>query len=171
MGTAEDIKDPLLNVFSTDGTALTTKSTGSQYFTFVHATKKMELDSELGELNGDDPNTLYNFLLRALGDCVARGSNEYFLLFSSHGSGIFGFGGDENQRRRRLAQNNADIVLAIRQALSDTPGAPDVLDVLGFDACLMQSFDAIDEYRDVTKYFLASEATEPGHGKFLKWYV
>ena len=128
----------------------------------------MELDSELGELNGDDPNTLYNFLLRALDDCVTRGSNEYFLVFASHGAGIIGFGGDENQRRRRLVQNNDNIVLAIGQALSDTPGAPEVLDVLGFDACYMQSFDTLDEYRDVTKYFLASEATEPGHGKFFK---
>jgi len=37
-------------------------------------------------------------------------------------------------------------------------------DVIGFDSCLMQSFDAADDYSSVGKYYLASEQVEPGHG-------
>ena len=133
-----------------------------------------------GERNGDDVQTPYDFLLYALPDCVAKGATEYFMIFSSHGGGFQGFGGDENipsaaveaSRRgnpdfdgRKLVQPNQNIVNAIYYALQDVEGAPEVLDVVGFDACLMSAVGAIDEYRDIAKYVLASEAVEPGHGK------
>lgn len=72
---------------------------------------------------------------------------------------------DENGRRN-LLQTNQDVALAIRGAL-DATGAGDgsgMLDVIGFDACLMQAVGAADDYKGVAKYILASEAVEPGHG-------
>ena len=48
----------------------------------------------------------------------------------------------------------------------DAAGGPSKLQVLGFDACLMQAVGAADDYFDVADYILASEAVEPGHGKF-----
>lgn len=41
-----------------------------------------------------------------------------------------------------------------------------MLDVIGFDACLMQAVGAADDYKGVAKYILASEAVEPGHGTY-----
>jgi len=42
--------------------------------------------------------------------------------------------------------------------------------VIGFDACLMQAVDAVDDFRSIIKYYLASEATEPGHGTYLSCF-
>ena len=79
--------------------------------------------------------------------------------------------GDMNTRRRRLSQSNVliaqAITFALSQAAQDTQAAnaPTQLDVLGFDACLMQAFGAVEDYQALTKYYLASEAVEPGSGK------
>jgi len=118
------------------------------------------------ELNGDDQQTIIDFVTTAMTDCIAKGSTEFVLIFASHGGGKWGFGGDEHKRRRHLAQSNYKITGAIQTTLGQVPGAPTQLDVIGFDACLMQSLDAIDDYRKLTKYYLASEAVEPGHGQW-----
>jgi hypothetical protein len=118
------------------------------------------------EQDGDDPNVVFNFAVQALSDCVAKGATEYFFAFSSHGAGFWGFGGDENPDDSR-PQFNDRIVNALATALTTVPGAPSIYDVIGFDACLMQAVGAMDEYRDISRYFLASEAVEPGHGKCL----
>lgn len=169
----EDISEPLQNVFNADGTAITgEKITGSQYIRWDHDLAKMVVDQTLdGEKDGDSPDTVSSFVETALTDCVAKGATEYFLVFSSHGSGYSGFGGDEHRGSRRLAapQSNQSILSALKTALANVDGAPDMFDVIGFDACLMQAIGAADEYREVAKYFLASEAVEPGHGKWLSW--
>ena len=73
---------------------------------------------------------------------------------------------DENKGRRKLLQANQNIASAIRGALDNTQAGDGsgTLDVIGFDACLMQAVGAADDYAGVTKYILASEAVEPGHG-------
>ncbi|GAX22182.1 hypothetical protein FisN_19Lh242 [Fistulifera solaris] len=166
-GTAEDITLPLEEVFAPDGTPLAAKFEGSLLMTWDHAREQMVVNaSSTVELNSDHPQTLFNFLAYAMTDCVARGSTEYMLILSSHGSGMFGFGGDENvaRRRRRLLQANQNIVNAVQSALGAVEGAPAKLDVLGFDAGLMQAVDTLDEYHNITKYYMASQAVEPGHG-------
>lgn len=118
------------------------------------------------EQDSDNGAVLQAFLLRAVTDCVGRGTQEYILVLSSHGGGYAGFGADDHFRRRRLDyQTNDSILNAIATTLDSVDGAPDKLDVLGFDACLMQSVGALDEYNNITKYYIASEATEPGHGE------
>lgn len=71
-------------------------------------------------------------------------------------------------------QQNTQIVQAIQAALvdvafevTDTASSvyvPTTFDIVGFDACLMNSFETLDDYSAVAKYFLASETIEPGHG-------
>ena len=159
---------PLVDVYNKDGTPLTENFQGSRYLTWDHGLQKMVVNTTFPtELNSDLKSVLQAFMQNALTDCVAKGSSEFFLALSSHGAGFAGFGGDEfSQRRsRKLIQSNADIFSAIQGALSAVSGAPMILDVLGFDACLMQSMDALDDFAAITKYYLASEATEPGHGK------
>jgi hypothetical protein len=168
----EDIFEPLQNIFKSDGSSLSgQKPTTSQYLRWDHSLQKMVVDQTLQqEQNGDDPNTVYQFLVTALRDCVAQGATEYFVVFSSHGAGWLGFGGDENTRRdqRSLAQQpNAFIVEAMTEALWVVNGAPNFYDVIGFDACLMQAVGVADDYRKIAKYILASEAVEPGHGEYF----
>lgn len=70
-----------------------------------------------------------------------------------------------NRFVRRLSQPNAFLANAIRVAMENVVGGPTQLDVLGFDACLMQALGALEDFHDLTKYYLASQATEPGTGK------
>lgn len=155
-------------VFDDQGNPLSSeKPDGSFYYFYDHTLQKLIVDSDLGELNSDMSQTVYDFATRALGDCKAAGSTEYFIAFSSHGTGFEGFGGDENTARRRLGdvQTNTDIVSALRSALDDN--GIDKFDVIGFDACLMMAYGALDDYKSVSNYFIASEEVEPGHGTFV----
>ena len=74
--------------------------------------------------------------------------------------------GEDENPDDGITQSNVEIIAALTKALDSVDGAPDLYDVIGFDACLMQAVSAMDEYRDVASYVLASETTKPGHGKF-----
>jgi hypothetical protein len=157
--------EPLQNVYNADGTPLTLKESGSSYMTWDHNLGKMIVERTLeGEVNSDSPYTVFNYLVVALTDCVAKGATEFMFVMASHGMGYMGFGGDDNIRRRHLTQENAIVAGAIYAALNDVEGAPEQLDVLGFDACLMAAVGALDDFTPITKYYLASEAVEPGAG-------
>ena len=58
----------------------------------------------------------------------------------------------------------ADIAKQLRTALDTTFGSGHKFDLLGFDACLMGSLFALSMYQDVTRYYVASQATEPAKG-------
>lgn len=173
-GTPDYTGGPLENVFNADGTPLTESFDGSRYLRWDHDLGKMVVDTTLpSELNSDDPTVLQAFIEHSLTDCIANGKTEFFLALSSHGAGFDGFGGDFNTRRRatrRKLISNPEMLSAIEGALASVSGAPLQLDVLGFDACLMQALDAIDDFANVTRYYLASEAVEPGHGKILGYF-
>lgn len=160
------VPGPLLDLYHANGTAVTESYYGSQYLTYDHDMQKMIVDTQLGEINSDSKEAVYDFVSHALNDCVAKDKTEFFIAFSSHGAAYAGFGEDVDPGTRRLLQLNQNLNSALRSALADVQGAPEMFDVLGFDACLMSSYDALDDYRNITKYYLASEATIPGYGKF-----
>jgi Clostripain family len=160
------VPDPLPDIFFDNGTTFEEKYQGSLYITYSHTKSRYTIDTVLpGEQNSDLPGTVLAFLTKAFTNCVSNSASEFFLLFSSHGGGFYGFGGDDNKGRRRLTQTNPLLTGAIRDSLSAVEGAPSKLNVLAFDACLMSEFGAFDEYRTVANYILASEAVVPGHGK------
>jgi len=153
----------LPNTVNINGNALTAAFTGSRYLTYDASIDKMRVDKELdGEQNSDTQASVTNFMEHALDDCLANGYESLMAVFSSHGGGFAGYGGDENGRK--LLQTNAGIASAVRSAL-DSSGYTGNLEVIGFDACLMQAVGAADDYKGVADYLLASEAVEPGHGK------
>jgi hypothetical protein len=160
-------KDPLPNVVNDDGSPART-TTRSQYMKWQNDLDAFVIRQVFAyEHNGDDPETVYDFFETAMEDCLETGATEFFVEFSSHAAGFLGFGGDEDpdrNRRRSLTQSNADLVGALSRVLQEVPGAPEKFDVIGFDACLMQAVGAADDYRDIARYILASEAVEPGHG-------
>ena len=161
-------RDSQPNTVDSFGNALTSSFTGSRYITYDPSLGRMRVDTELaGEQNSDTPSSIQNFLQRALADCLPNGYDSLMAVFSSHGGGFAGYGGDENGRK--LLQTNAAIASGIRSALSNA-GGPSKLEVIGFDACLMQAVGAADDYKDIADYLLASEAVEPGHGKQFTEY-
>jgi Clostripain family len=163
---SEDITDPIPDIFFDNGTTPEEKYEGSLYITYSHAKSRYIINTVLpGEQNSDLPETVLAFLTKAFTNCVSNGASEFLLLFSSHGAGFYGYGGDDNKERRRLIQTNPSLAGAIRDSLSAVEGAPSKLNVLAFDACLMSEFGAFDDYRALANYILASEEVEPGHGK------
>lgn len=74
------VNAPLENVFDEFGNPITEKYDGSRYLRWDHTLGKMVVDMELGELNSDRGVTIQAFLEYALADCVARGTEEYFLV-------------------------------------------------------------------------------------------
>ena len=140
---------------------------GVRYIFWDHEKESLVLHTTLGELDSDIINSHQEFLVAALTDCVAKGMDQYLLLFSSHGSG-FSFGGDydKGSRRRKLLAVNQDIVTAIENALKEVEGAPEKFDVVAFDSCLQGSLESLQDYQSIAKYYMGSEALVPGTGKF-----
>lgn len=166
-----DTGTPPPGLLDANGVAVSSTFTGSRYITYDRSLGAMKIDTQLsGEQNSDSPDVIQAFLEHALADCVANDYTSFMAVFSSHGGGLAGFGEDDH-KRRQLMQTNHKIVQAIRGALNNTAGAPSKLDVLGFDACSMQALGAADDYSEVAKYIVASEAVEPGHGMFYHLIV
>lgn len=59
----------------------------------------------------------------------------------------------------------AGVVTGLAGGLKDpVTQAPVVLDIIGFDACLMAMYEVGSALAPYTKYLVASELLEPGHG-------
>jgi len=119
----------------------------------------------LDESDLDNAQFFYESINWGLSECRALEVNGYnidlwVLTNSSHGSGVFGFGGDESGNVYSLSIK--DIKLKLTLALHNNNLIK--FDVIGFDACVMQSWAVLGELASVTHYVLASVALEPGHG-------
>eukprot|EP01084_Bolivina_argentea_P267563 454211_1 len=92
-------------------------------------------------------------------------TSTYFMLeFWDHGGAWKGFGEDDNTAGSQSANSLNSLIVAIRTGLQLTHLGR--LDILGFDACIMADYSElyyISQY-DITKYYIASEVSEPGVG-------
>jgi hypothetical protein len=116
-----------------------------------------EVVEELGEVNTGDPAVLADFIATAV---ERYPSERYALVIADHGASWTGVGGDESAGRDPLEL--AEVRGAIRDGL-DRAGI-ERLDLLGFDACLMASYEVASNLAPVADRMVASEELEPGHG-------
>ena len=97
-------------------------------------------------------------------------TSKYFMLeFWDHGGAWIGFGEDENKGNQDPSGSKYDgsldeIFGAVKKGLENTYLGR--LDILGFDACIMADFSILNYISnyDLTKYYIASEVSEPGEG-------
>ncbi|MEI6386402.1 MAG: clostripain-related cysteine peptidase [Spirochaetota bacterium] len=107
--------------------------------------------------NNDEPRKLAEFIAWGIKTYPAQ---QYALVVWDHGGAWPGYGEDD-------AHDGAGFDLA---ALTGAIGAGlkgggvKQFDLDGFDACLMATYEVARSVRPLTKYFLASEELEPGHG-------
>ena len=96
-------------------------------------------------------------------------SSKYFILtFWDHGGAWYGYGEDDNPGPSKPI--NYDILSldqlfgSVKHGLEDTYLGR--LDILGFDACIMADYSVLNYIAtyDITKYYIASEVSEPGVG-------
>lgn len=116
----------------------------------------VELD-DLGELNTGDPETLARFVETAVTEYPAE---NYALLLWDHGGGWLGMGADETNDEDPLELD--EIAAGIDAGLAATDVG--TLDLIGFDACLMATYEVVSTLAPYADYMVASEEVEPGHG-------
>lgn len=116
-----------------------------------------EVLAELGDLNTGDPQVLADFIATGIAEYPAA---RYSLVISDHGAGWPGAGGDESADHDLLTL--AEIDAGITAGL-DAAGV-DKLDLLGFDACLMATYEVASTLAPLADRLLASQELEPGHG-------
>ncbi len=116
-----------------------------------------EVVEDLGDVNTGDPQVLADFVAHGIGTYPA---DNYALVISDHGASWPGVGGDESNDHDTLTL--AEIRDGIAAGLEGT--GVERLDLLGFDACLMATYEVAAAMTPVADLMLASQELEPGHG-------
>ena len=127
--------------------------------------KRFELaDGKLRELSDLGPqNMVWGSTLQ---DFVTWGVRSYpadrtMLMLWNHGSGYFGFGGDENYPADEPMMRMHAMAAALQGAQAATGVT---LDYIGFDACLMATLEVAKILQPYARYLGASQELEPGAG-------
>ncbi|HEX7834526.1 MAG TPA: clostripain-related cysteine peptidase, partial [Pseudolysinimonas sp.] len=113
--------------------------------------------SDEGEVNTGDPAVLAGFIEYAVTNYPAA---HYALILNDHGSSWPGVGADGS------ADNDQLTLAEIHQGIADglAGGGIDKLDMIGFDACLMATYETASTMQDVADRMVASQELEPGYG-------
>ena len=121
-------------------------------------------------LNMGDADTLANFIEFGLSNFPADRTG---LIFWDHGAGWPGMGPDEFEDGIPFLDasgeyiagdilNLSEIQSGITSGLSSVP--VEKLDLIGFDACLMATYEVAAAMANLADFMVASEELEPGHG-------
>lgn len=113
---------------------------------------------DLGEVDMSAGATLADFVRWGL---TTYPGQRTALILWDHGGGWVGFGVDETTGQGAM-MNLPGITSGIQQGLSQAGKTK--LDLIGFDACLMATFEVAESLKGMADLLLASEETEPGHG-------
>lgn len=139
--------EPLLNLGNFESTK------------FIHV-----LEGELVDLTGDGVElnlgsaaTLEGFITEAIRGFPAE---RYALVVWDHGAGWPGIGPDETDGFDVLDLADMDAGMSAGLAAAGV----DRFDLLGFDACLMATYEVASVLAPYADYLLASVDLEPGHG-------
>lgn len=124
---------------------------------------ELELLSDLGELNMADPNTLSDFLCWSTDKYMA---DHYLVILWDHGKGF---------KRKSIIRRNifwdetsnstsmsipelANSLISLQEKINKK------IDIIGFDACLMNMLEIVYEIKDSSDFVVGSENTEPFEG-------
>ncbi len=110
-----------------------------------------------GDVNTGDPDVLADFIAHTIKDYPAA---HYALILNDHGSSWPGVGADGSADNDQLTL--AELHEGITAGLDG--GGLDKLDLIGFDACLMATYETASTLQDVADRMLASQELEPGYG-------
>jgi len=128
---------------------------------------EMRIDSklieDLGEKDMGDPETLIDFARWA---CDTFPANRKILIIWDHGSGwIDSYPQDNEVPVKSVCVDNYDelTMSELDYAMSEITSQYDI-DILGFDACLMQMLEVVYELREYVPIIIGSENVEPETG-------
>lgn len=112
---------------------------------------------EMGDVNTGDPELLEYFIRESIRLYPAA---NYSLVISDHGASWPGVGDDESAGHDTLDLN--ELNQAIGNGLEGA--GVDKLSMIGFDACLMATYEVASTLAPHADRLLASQELEPGHG-------
>ena len=112
---------------------------------------------DLGNVDSADPDTLAAFIADGIRTHPAA---HYALIISDHGASWPGMGPDEGAGGSVL--DLAELTQGIGSGLKRA--GVDRFDLLGFDACLMSSYEVASAMAPLADRMVASQELEPGHG-------
>ena len=114
--------------------------------------------ADLGARDMDSSDTLQDFLIWGVRTYPAE---RTMLALWDHGSGYYGYGGDENYP----GEGKMMSLPAMARELQGFKAATGVtLDYIGFDACLMATLEVAKVVQPYARYLGASQELEPGSG-------
>lgn len=113
--------------------------------------------TDMGDIDTGDPKLLADFIAYGI---ETHPADHYGLVISDHGASWPGVGGDEGSDYNSLSL--ADLREGISGGL-ESAGVGS-LDLLGFDACLMATYEVASTMAPLAQRMIASQELEPGHG-------
>ncbi|MDP1793222.1 MAG: clostripain-related cysteine peptidase [Acidimicrobiales bacterium] len=116
-----------------------------------------EVVEDLGDVDMASSETLATFIAQGIEDLPA---DHYSLIISDHGASWPGIGPDESSENAVL--NLAELTEGIASGLEEA--GVEKFDLLGFDACLMASYEVASAVAPLADRMVASQELEPGHG-------
>lgn len=138
--------DPVLDLPNWDGAKLLQIGQGTA-----------QILDDYGTIDTGDPTVLADFIATGI---QLNPAEHYALIISDHGAAWPGVGADGS------AGDNVLNLEELHQGIADGLAAAGVaqLDMLGFDACLMATYEVASELAPVARRMVASQELEPGHG-------
>ncbi|MEW5747765.1 MAG: clostripain-related cysteine peptidase [Candidatus Thermoplasmatota archaeon] len=109
------------------------------------------------EVNMADPTILEEFIEIC---CDEYPAEKYALVLWDHGGGWRGLCWDDTT----LDETGVDDCITMAELRDAVAGAGEVMDVVGFDLCLMAMPEVAYQVRDYADYVVFSEETVPGQG-------
>lgn len=142
--------------------------TGARIYKVLHDMDNETINSELlldlGEVNMGDPATVVFFVNYTVTHFPAE---HYALIFWDHGSGWKGDGGISIKGVCWDYTDNDYLTQSeLREIISELSSLGIYLDIVGFDACLMQMIEVAYDFIGFASIMVASEEYEPLDG----WY-
>ena len=113
--------------------------------------------TSVGEKNMGNPATLTDFINWSTTNHAA---DKYALVIWDHGGGLSGIAWDDTDSHDNLTIS--EIKAGIDNSI--TFSSSNSLDLIGFDACLMQTYELGLEMAAIADVMVASQETEPGDG-------
>lgn len=131
-------------------------STDANGYSYAGQSLVSQLDS-WGERNTGDGATLTEFINYSTTNYSA---DNYALVVWDHGGGLNGVAWDDSSNHDKLT------ISELRNAIDSTNAfsGDNKLDLIGFDACLMQTYEVGLEMAAIANTMVASQETEPGDG-------
>ena len=116
-------------------------------------------DADMGS-----PDTLSSFL--RFGKDNFQADHKVFIFWDHGGGSAFGVCHDERTENILSLNSIRDAFASVYDANEQNPP----FEVIGFDACLMATFDTANTLHGYTRYMVASEELEPGNGwEYTGW--